>query len=338
MNKNVYKYDDMKRGEHMAVRQNVGWYLWTHQLVEVTGDDAEAFLDYMVPGKIDTLKVGRDRYTTMLKEDGTIIDDVVIMRMDDDRFWVSTLYAPQMDEWFFDHQGDYDVDWDDITEEWHMYAVQGPKAKEVLNELVDGGVEELKFFAHEDKKIGDLDVMINRGGFTGEKWGYEIYVSADDADEIEPLIAAACEKAGGRRVTEFQVMAWTLPTEAGFYYMKDLMHHNPIEVGLDGGINWDKEFVGKAALEKVRENGPENEMLGFECLEDDYLIKSGHLGGPGEAVYVDGEEVARVMKLVYSYVNDANIGYLYAKKGIFEVGDKFKVHGYDCVITERHWI
>lgn len=44
MYKNVYKYDEMKRKEHMAVRENVGWYLWTHQLVEVKGDDAAAFL------------------------------------------------------------------------------------------------------------------------------------------------------------------------------------------------------------------------------------------------------------------------------------------------------
>lgn len=340
MYKNVYKNDDMKRGEHMAVRNAVGWYLWTHRIVEVTGDDAQAFLDYVLTGKIDTLAVGRDRYTTMLNEKGEIIDDVVVMRREEDVYWVSTLFATAMDDWFFEQQGDYDVDWDEITDEWHMYAVQGPKAKDVLNELVEGGVEDLKFFAHEDKTIGDTDVIINRGGFTGEKWGYEIYVAADEADDVEPLIAEACEKAGGRRVTDFQIMAWTLPTEAGFYYMKDLAHKNPIEVGLDNGINWDKEFIGKAALLKVKENGPENEMLGFECLEDDYLIRSDHLGGPGELIYVDSEEeaVARVTKLVYSYVKDANIGYLFAKKGVFQIGDHFKAHGHDCVITERHWI
>ena len=75
MYKNVYKYDDMKRSEHMAVRQSVGWYFWTHQLLEITGTDAAKFLDYIYPNNIATLKVGKDRYTTMLNDDGEIVDD-----------------------------------------------------------------------------------------------------------------------------------------------------------------------------------------------------------------------------------------------------------------------
>lgn len=63
-NQNVYKYDDMKRKEHMAVRKTVGWYLWTHQLLEVTGEHAAEFLDKIFVNPIATLKVGRERYTT----------------------------------------------------------------------------------------------------------------------------------------------------------------------------------------------------------------------------------------------------------------------------------
>lgn len=340
MYKNIYKNDEMKRGEHMAVRTTVGWYLWTHQIVEITGSDVTAFLDHFFTGNIASLAVGRERYTTMLNDAGEIIDDVVIFRMDENRYWISTLFASKMDDWFYDRQGDYDVDWSDITEEWHMFAVQGPRAKDVLNDLVEGSVEDIKFFAHRDATIVGVPVIINRSGFTGEKWGYEIYVAADEADQMEDKIREACDKVGGRQVTEYQVLAWTLPTEAGFYYMKDLAHKNPFEVGLDGGICWDKDFVGKAALLKIKEAGPAREMLGFECLEDDYLIQSAHLGGVGAPVYVDGydEEVGRIQKLVYSYVKDVNNGYLIAKKGVFKIGDHFNVHGCDCVITERKWL
>ena len=338
MFKNIYKNDDMKRGEHMAVRTTVGWYLWTHQIIEITGGDVTEFLDHFFSGNIASLKVGRDRYTTMLNDEGEIIDDVVIFRMEEDRYWISTLFASKMDDWFFDRQGDYDVDWTEITDDWHMFAVQGPRSKEVLNELVDGGVEDLKFFAHADGKIGDISVMINRSGYTGEKWGYEIYCAADDADAIEDKIAAACEKAGGRQVTEFQVMAWTLPTEAGFYYMKDLAHKNPFEVGLENGICWDKEFVGKKALLKVKENGAENEMVGFVCLEDDHHIQGAHLGGVGDGICVDGECIGRVTKIVYSYVKDENIGYIFARKGTLHEGDHITVHGSECVITGKKWL
>ncbi len=73
MYKNIFKYDDMKRSEHMAVRNTVGWYFWTHQLLEITGPDVTAFLDYIFPNNIASLAVGRDRYTTMLNEQGEIM-------------------------------------------------------------------------------------------------------------------------------------------------------------------------------------------------------------------------------------------------------------------------
>jgi aminomethyltransferase len=93
MYKNIFKYDEMKRAEHMAVRENVGWYFFTHQILEITGPDVTAFLDFIYPNNIASLAVGKDRYTTMLDEEGNIIDDVVIMRMDEDKYWVSTLYG-----------------------------------------------------------------------------------------------------------------------------------------------------------------------------------------------------------------------------------------------------
>ncbi|NCB92617.1 MAG: hypothetical protein EOM40_08640 [Clostridia bacterium] len=156
MYKNIFKYDDMKRSEHMAVRTCVGWYFWTHQLLEITGPDVTAFLDYMYPNNIGSLAVGRDRYTTMLNEQGEIIDDVVIMRKSEDCYWVSTLYATRTDDWWYFHQGDYDVDWTEITDEHQMYAVQGPKSKEVVESLAKDSIADLKFFAHMDTEINGI--------------------------------------------------------------------------------------------------------------------------------------------------------------------------------------
>lgn len=340
MYKNIFKYDEMKRAEHMAVRENVGWYFWTHQLLEITGPDVTAFLESMYPNKVGNLAVGRDRYTTMLNEQGEIIDDVVIMRLAEDKYWVSTLFASKTDDWWYYHQGDYDVDWTEVTDDWAMYAVQGPKSREVVESLVKDSVEGLKFFAHMDTEIHGIACKINRGGFTGEKLGYEIYVSKEDGEALEAVLAPAAEKAGGREVTEFQIMAWTLPTEAGFYYMRDLAHTNPFEVGLAGGTDWEKDFLGKAALLKVKEEGPKREMVGFEVPEADIYIRSKQYGGPGEPVFIDGEEeeVGRVSKLVYSYVKEVNNGYILAKKDRLHVGDRIKIHGYEAVITEPKWV
>ena len=320
MNKNVYKYDEMKRREHMAVRNNAGWYLWTHQVLEVTGSDAAEFLDYMYPNNISNLKPGHERYTTMLNERAEIIDDVVIFRMEENRFWVSTLFIYYLQTWFDQHKGSYDVEYKDITSTLQMYAVQGPKSKEMLNALTEAPVDELKFFSFSKNKIGDITVMINRAGYTCEKLGYEIYCSAKDSDLLEEKLRETGKVFDAEEVTEFQIMAWTLPCEAGFMYMRDLRHTNPYEVGLARSINFEKDFIGKETLLQIKENGPTREILGFTIDESDIFINGKHLGGPGEPVLIDGEEVGRVVKLVYSYVLEKNIGYLLVNKDILKPG------------------
>ena len=338
MYKNIYKYDDAKRREHMAVREHVGWYLWTHQLVEVQGEDAQEFLDLLCTKMIATLKVRKERYTTILNEKAEIIDDVVVFRLEDQRFWVSTLFADALIRWMAAHQGERKVTYKDVTEQYHMYAVQGPDSMEMVNKLVKNPVDDLKFFSFERNQIEELQVMINRAGFTGEKKGYEIYVEADQAERMEELLRKTGAAMDAVEVTEFQVMAWTLPTEAGFYYMRDLRHTNPLEVGMEKGIGWEKEFIGKDALQQIQEEGPKREMVGFTVDEADIYIQGRHLGGPGQEVIVDGEEVGRVYKIVYGYVKDKNIGYILAKKGALKAGDKIKIHGYDAEITEKYFL
>lgn len=338
MYKNVYKNDEMKRAEHMAVRTTVGWYLWTHQLLEVTGEDAASFLEGIFPNPIANLKPGRERYTTMLDEKGEIIDDVVVFRWDENRFWISTLFVISLQRWLDAHKKDARVSFRDITKETHMYAVQGPRSRELLNSLLKTPVDDLKFFSFAANELDGIPVLINRAGFTGEKIGYEIYAAADKSDEIEAKLRAAAPAFEGKEVTEFQIMAWTLPTEAGFYYMRDLRHTNPLEVGLDKGIDWDKEFIGKEALLKVRQDGPAREMVGFTVDQEDIFIGSKQHGGPGQAVYVDGEEVGRVSKMVYSYVLEKNNGYILAWKGALKPGDKVTIHGAEAVITDKRFI
>ncbi len=337
--KNFYKFDDMKRAEHMAVRTTVGWYLWTHQLLEVTGEDAAAFLDYMFANPIANLKPGRERYTTMLNEAGEIIDDVVIFRFEENRFWVSSLFVHHMIPWFDAHKGDYNVSYVNITDDWHMYAVQGPRSKEMVNELVKDSVDDQKFFSFRKNEIHGIPVLINRAGFTGEKLGYEIYCAAGQADAMEELLKNTADRFEGKEVTEFQVMSWTLPTEAGFYYMRDLSFSNPLEVGLDKGIGWEKNFVGKEALQKIKEEGPAREMLGFTVADcDSYYIRSDHLGGPGEPVVVGGEEIGRVKKFVYGFVKETGIGYMMVKKGVLKPGDHINLHGHEAVVCDKYFL
>ena len=111
----LFKNDAKARAQHQAVRENAGWYRWTHDLVKVTGKDSTAFLDWLFVNTVGKAAVGRSKYTTMLNEDGRIIDDTIVMHMGEDTWWVSTLYAPQFIKWADAHKGSYDVAYEDIT-------------------------------------------------------------------------------------------------------------------------------------------------------------------------------------------------------------------------------
>lgn len=339
MSKNVYKYDDMKRSEHMAVRNTVGWYLWTHQLLEVTGSDATAFLDYIFPNNIANLSVGRERYTVMLDDNAEIIDDVVVFRVKENTYWISTLFIFDLIKWLNAKKGDRNVSYQNITDSQVMFAVQGPKALEMVNSLVEQPVDDLKFFAFRENKIDGKQVLINRAGFTGEKYGYEIYIAADEYDFMMEKLDAAAKALGGQEVTDIQIMAWTLPTEAGYFYMRDLRHCNPIEAELDKGINWAKDFVGKEVLLKIKEEGPTREFVGFTMDDPDTRVIGKNTGGPGHPVTVDGEEIGRVSKITYSYVQEKVAGYLLVKKGSVKIGDHVTLKGeHDAVITQKSFL
>jgi aminomethyltransferase len=336
--KNIYKTDDMKREQHEVVRRSVGWYDFTHQLVEVTGPDASAFLDRMYACPIANLRPGRDRYTTMLNEQGEIIDDVVVLRLGEERFWVSTLYSQMTVAWFEAHKGEENAAWADVTADWRMYSIQGPKSKDALDAIVDESIDGLKFFANAENSLDGTPVRVNRAGFTGEKFGYEIYVPKDKRDEAKEKIDKVVTGLGGKHVDEFQIQCLTLPGEKGFYLMRDLAHTNPFEVGLDRNIDFDRDFVGKDALLAIRESGPAHEMLGFTVDKDDVNIHQKCFGGPGEAILLDGEEIGRVSKFTFSYELDKNIGYAYVTAGVVKPGDHVQIHGEDAVICERPFI
>lgn len=339
MYKNEYAHDSWKRADHEAVRNGVGWYNFVHRLVEVTGEDAASFLDKLCVNTIAKAAVGRGKYTAILEEDGTYFDDAVVFRLEEDRFWLSTLYAPRLMEWMEDHEYDFDVDYDEITDEWAMYSVQGPKSPELMNAIARDGVDDMKMFEIRDNEIANAAVKIARSGFSGERWGFEVYVSPENTQVIEKAFHEKEKSLGAREVKEFQVMTLTLPTEAGFCLMSDLRWLNPLEVDPQTKIDWDKDFIGKAALEKVRDLPQQKSALvGFEVDNLDAHIECANKGGVGSPITKDGKEVGRVTKFTYSFSNDKPIGFARIETDLAAIGDKVNIRGNEAILVERRWI
>lgn len=339
MYKNEYAHDSWKREEHEAVRNGVGWYFFTHRLIEVEGDDAAAFLGKLCVNTVESSSIGRAKYTAILNEDGTYFDDAVVFRMAENRYWVSTLYAPRLLDWMWEHEHGFDVDSDEITDEWDMYSVQGPKSTALMEAVVEEPVEGMKMFEIRDNKIRGIEVKVARSGFTGERWGYEIYVSPDDDEAVEQALREAGEPIGAKEIREFQVMTLTLATEAGFCLMSDLRWLNPLEVDPNTKIDWEKDFIGKDALRATLDLPQQTHALvGFEVDNVDAHIETANKGGVGQAIMKDGHEVGRVTKYTYSFTQDKPIGFARIDTDKAAVGDVVSIRGNAAVLVERRWI
>lgn len=321
------------KAQHEAVRSAVGWYDFTHHLLEVTGEEGTSFLDMIFVNPIAQTKVGGAKYTTMLNEDGIILDDVVVFRMEENKYWISTLYMWQLTRWLDAHKGESKVAYKNITPEWRMYSVQGPKAKDLVNAALAEKVDDMKFFTIRDNKIDDIPVKVARSGYTGEKVGFEIYVCPENTELVEAKLAEYGKAFGAIQVTEIDVMAMTLAGEKGFIAVTDVGGEaNPFEVGFEGTIHWSKDFIGKAALEKIKEGGATRQLLGFTVDDDEAIIYGGPMGAP---VMVDDETVGKVTKFTYSPTIGKNIGYALVEKAKAKVSDKVTINGIEAVLTDR---
>jgi aminomethyltransferase len=330
--------DPATRAQHEAVRNNVGWYCWTHFMLQVTGEDAPAFLDKIYTSSIAGMKVGRAKYTTMLNEDGIILDDVIVFHIEENKYWISTLHLNNvLIPWLKAKKGESKVEYEDITNTVEMYAVQGPKSRDLLNAFLADKVDDQKFFTIRDNKINNIPVKVARSGYTGEL-GYEIYVAPENTGLVETKLADCGKAFGAIQVTEFQVKVWTLPSEKGYNLMSDLRGTNPLEVGFESSIDWSKDFIGKAALEKVKEEGPKRHLLGFIVDDNDAgHIEAMNRGSFGAVVKVNDQTVGRVTKFVYSYTLGKNIGFALVDHMITKVGDRVMISGQAATLTDRVW-
>lgn len=330
----LFKEDEAARRQHQAVRENAGWYRWTHDLVEVKGEKSTEILDYLFVNHIAAADVGRSKYTTMLNEEGKIIDDTIVMRMGEKEYWISTLYAPQMIKWIDGHKGDAEITYKDITEEWDMYSVQGPNSPAVMNRMLLDPVDGIKRFQIQDNSIDGIPVKIHRSGFSGEN-GFEIYCRMEDTGKIREAVKKAAKEEQAPELTILEVYVRSLPVEKGFALRQDMYGLTPFECGLDWSVDLDKSFIGREALVKAREEGRKYRLAGLEYLEESYEDIA-----QKEIVYCKGVPCGFVRAAIYGYTVEKNIGFavLEAKKAVNGTKVTVGMNGSAAVVTDKCWI
>ena len=276
------------------------WDVGVEKCVEIVGPDAEAFMQLLTPRNIGHVAPGRCAYVFLVNQDGGLLNDPVMLRMADDRFWLSTADA---DVYLWAKGVSVFAGLDVEINTPHVYPVQlqGPRSAEIMVDVFGDDVLDLRYYRWMYATVDGIDVVISRTGYSSEL-GYEIYLLGQDrgGDLWEVLMAAGAPYglAPGSPNRIRRIEGGVLD------YASDMTpDENPLELGLDRLIDWDKDFLGKAALEQIRDEGVRRRLTGL-LLDGPALQKNNEHRW---VIRSDGPQVGFVTNAVHSPRLDRNI-------------------------------
>ena len=258
------------QSEHRAVRNAAGIFDCSHMgEFVVSGPQAEDFLQYVTLNDVSKLHPGKAQYTLMANHRGGTVDDLLLYRLEDDRYLlVVNASNIQKDwQWLQQHSSAFEVEMEDISDQTALIAVQGPRAHQLLEVLLGSSFEPLRPFHFMQAKIGDVEpVTISATGYTGSG-GYELYMPSKDAPS---LWNALLDKAHAFNALPAGLGARdTLRLEMGYcLYGHELTEEiSALEAGLSWVIKWNKgDFIGKEALLQQRKQGIKQKLSAFYAL------------------------------------------------------------------------
>lgn len=241
----------------------------------VRGRDAARLLDRVVTRDVARAAAGQVLYTPWCDAAGKVLDDGTVARLDEEDFRL-TAADPNL-RWLEANATGLDVSIEDVSESTAALALQGPASRSILQRLTDTDLSSLKYFRITAAKLGESCVTISRTGYTGD-FGYEIWVSADDALSVWDALIAAGAPYG---ITPAGLLALDLARiESGLMLIdvdyvsarKALIESqtsSPFELDLGWTVSLGKaHFVGKPALSREAQRGPQWQLTGMEVEWD----------------------------------------------------------------------
>src|SRR5579864_395009 len=237
----------------------------------VTGKDATRLVNRVITRDIDKVKVGQVIYCCWCDEQGKVIDDGTISRLEENVYrW--TAADPSL-RWFRQNGLNMDVQVEDISEKIAALALQGPTSGRLLKTVAEADIANLKYFRVTHGKIAGVPVDISRTGYTGDL-GYEIWVPWNDAVRVWDALAEKGKQfdlhaAGMLALDVARVEAGLLLIEVDYTSSKKALiesqKFSPYELGFAKRVHLEKEnFIGKRALERDSKNGVDRQLVGLE--------------------------------------------------------------------------
>ncbi len=242
--------------EHNATRTAIGMFDVSHMGRFVfTGPDAGAFIDSLTTRRVNNVGVGKIRYSLVCREDGGILDDILVYHLADSEgkeFYGMVVNASNREkiaDWINQQLGDQDIGFVDKTLESGMIAVQGPKALEIVGPLCGTDPSTLKYYTGAITTVCGFDgCCVSRTGYTGED-GCEIICDADSAAKIWDEIFRAGQSVGAKAAGLGARDTLRLEAAMPLYGHELGEEINPVQAGLNFAINLkDREFIGRQAI------------------------------------------------------------------------------------------
>jgi aminomethyltransferase len=298
-------YDDPVSEYRKLLEGVTLWDVSVERNVEISGPDGARFMELLTPRDLSKCKVGEGRYVLLVDDAGGIVNDPVLLRLAEGRFWLACadsdvlLWAKGV---ALSNRLQVDVRELDVA----PLQLQGPKSRQVAQALFGEKISGLGYYAFFETRLDGIPLIVTRTGWTGEL-GYELYLLDPSQGEKlwnrvmeagKPFGIAATGPSDIRRI------------EAGIlnFGIDMTIENNPYEIGMERLVDAAKghDFIGKEALKKIREKGPSRRLVGLEIG-----------GAPLDLnmtrwpVRIDGRALGHVTSAVHSPRLQKNIGYAY---------------------------
>jgi glycine cleavage system aminomethyltransferase T len=295
-------YDDPVNEYWHLLKHVALWDVAVERNVEISGPDGFEFMQLLTPRDMKQCRVGQGKYVLIVDEAGGILNDPVLLRLEEDRFWIA-LADSDILLWAKGVARGSGLDVTISEPDASPLQVQGPKSKALVADLFGEKVTDLAYYFFAPVELDGIPLLVTRTGWTGEV-GYELYLL--DASRGEDLWNAVM-KAGRPYNIRPTGPSDIRRIEAGILnYGADMtIENNPYEVGLGWTVDLGKgDFIGKGALQRIKDRGPTRKLVGIEI--EGAPIEFNMTKWPVKA---RGREIGRVTSAIHSPRLKANIGY-----------------------------
>ncbi len=290
--------------EYRALVERVSlWDVAAERQVEVVGPDAFALCQYVSARDLRGMKVGRVRYAPMCDHDGILINDPMVLKLAEDRFWISIADSDVL-LWCQAVAAERGMDCRVFEPDVSPLGVQGPRADDTMADLLGDWVRDLPFFAFEEVVHDGIPFVLCRSGWSGQG-GYELFLQdGSKGIELWDAVWLAGEQYGihpggptlNERI-ESDLFSYRADCGAGA---------SPLEVGLEKFLSLDRDddFIGKEALLAERERGPARRLVKALLSGDRFPATS---ESPWPATGPDGQPCGEVRVAVWSPKHHSNL-------------------------------